>query len=80
MAANLFWNNETNLYRPVMDADRPPNTPPVLEDVTLDGESLEADPLFIDPEKGDYGLRADSPALEKGIGVATHIPYTTPVE
>jgi hypothetical protein len=32
-----------------------------------DAESVIADPLFVAPEKGDYTLRADSPALKLGF-------------
>jgi len=30
-------------------------------------DSIEADPLFVDPRSGDFALRADSPALQLGF-------------
>ncbi|MBK6898575.1 MAG: fibronectin type III domain-containing protein [bacterium] len=32
----------------------------------IDGDDLQADPLFCDPAGGDYRLRADSPCLDAG--------------
>ena len=32
-----------------------------------DGHSLVADPLFVDPEHGDFSLKADSPAFQLGF-------------
>ena len=33
----------------------------------FDRDSIVADPLFVDRERGDYGLQADSPALKLGF-------------
>jgi hypothetical protein len=48
----------------------------------LDRHSLVDDPLFVDPEKGDYRLRSDSPALKLGfqpIPVEKIGPYRDPL-
>jgi hypothetical protein len=53
---NLFWNpgGTTGL-------------PAAWKDKGLDRESMIADPKFVDPEKGDFTLRPDSPALKLGF-------------
>ena len=33
----------------------------------VDAHSLAVDPLFLDPENGDFSLKPGSPALEMGI-------------
>jgi hypothetical protein len=33
----------------------------------VDAHSLAVDPLFVDPEHGDFRFRPDSPALKMGI-------------
>lgn len=53
---NLFWN--------------PAGTkglPEKWKDLGLDKESVVADPLFVAPEKGDFTLKPDSPALKLGF-------------
>ena len=37
------------------------------EEDVYDIHSMAADPLFVDPEHGDYRLRPDSPALALGF-------------
>ena len=47
----------------------------------LDGDSIVADPLFVDPEHGDYSLRPGSPALKLGfrpIDLSAVGPRTNP--
>ncbi|HLF91942.1 MAG TPA: right-handed parallel beta-helix repeat-containing protein [Planctomycetota bacterium] len=53
---NLFWN--------------PAGTkglPEAWREKGLDRESVIADPLFVDPEKGDFTLKPESPALKMGF-------------
>jgi len=53
---NLFWN--------------PGGTkglPEAWKEQGLDKDSVIADPLFVDPEKGDFTLKPDSPALKLGF-------------
>jgi len=53
---NLFWN--------------PAGTkglPEAWKEKGLDKESVIADPLFVDPDKGDFTLKPDSPALKLGF-------------
>jgi hypothetical protein len=33
----------------------------------LEKDSVVADPLFVDPENGDFTLKSDSPALKLGF-------------
>ncbi len=53
---NLFWSpaGTTGL-------------PEKWKEQGLDRESVIADPRFVDPEKGDFALRPDSPALRMGF-------------
>jgi hypothetical protein len=37
------------------------------QEMGLDRNSVVADPLFVAPEKGDYRLQPDSPALKLGF-------------
>jgi hypothetical protein len=53
---NLFWNPH--------GTQRLPET---WKDLGLEKESVIADPLFVDPEKGDFTLKPDSPALKLGF-------------
>ena len=53
---NLFWN--------------PGGTkglPDAWKEKGLDKDSVIADPLFVDPDKGDFTLKPDSPALKLGF-------------
>ncbi|MBI3854538.1 MAG: right-handed parallel beta-helix repeat-containing protein [Planctomycetes bacterium] len=53
---NLFWN--------------PAGTkglPEKWKEQGIDKDSVIADPLFVDPDKGDFSLKADSPALKLGF-------------
>jgi hypothetical protein len=38
----------------------------VLRD-RVDAHSLAVDPLFVDPENGDFGFKEGRPALKQGI-------------
>jgi hypothetical protein len=53
---NLFWNPAGTKGLP---AD--------WKEKGLDKDSLIADPLFVDPDKGDFTLKPDSPALKLGF-------------
>jgi len=57
---NLFWNEGGHIRfdKGSFEAWKKRN---------LDTESLIADPLFIDPAKGDYRVRPNSPALKLGF-------------
>ena len=53
---NLFWNpNGTK------------GLPEKWKELGLDKDSVVADPLFVAPEKGDFTLKPDSPALKLGF-------------
>jgi hypothetical protein len=52
------------LYQP----GQPTNPAAVLQEISgLDAHSLAGDALFVDPAKGDYTVKADSPALKLGF-------------
>lgn len=61
---NLYFNRRT------MRASFAPNNEPIetwQKNFSHDLHSMVTDPLFVDPRKGDYGLRPDSPARLLGI-------------
>jgi len=53
---NLFWNPSGTK-----------GLPEKWKEQGLDKDSVIADPLFVDPDKGDFTLRPDSPALKLGF-------------
>jgi parallel beta-helix repeat protein len=53
---NLFWNPSGTK-----------GLPEAWKAKGLDKESVIADPLFVDPDKGDFTLKPDSPALKLGF-------------
>lgn len=53
---NLYWNTSG-----------PVQFPDDWKTRGMDVHSIVADPLFVDPEKGDFRLRPDSPALKLGF-------------
>jgi len=57
---NLFWNDGETIRFDKGDFE-------AWKKRNLDTDSLIADPLFIDPAKGDYRVRSDSPALKLGF-------------
>lgn len=68
---NLFWANEHDVQKGA--------TPGAFEPVALDGKTgLAVDPQFVAPGAKDYSLKTDSPARQKGIGVADPISGTSP--
>ena len=68
---NLFWNHFGKV--PVFgDGTKPgvrsdPLTREQWEAKGHDTNSVFADPMFVDPAKGDYRVKADSPALKLGF-------------
>jgi predicted outer membrane repeat protein len=42
----------------------------------LQGNNINTDPLFVDPDNGDYHLQADSPCIDQGDPYAPELPDT----
>lgn len=74
---NLFWSDLGQFKACVSPGDNGKRTTPLDQSTVYDLEawreegydkhSLFADPLFVDPENGDYSLRPDSPAHALGF-------------
>jgi hypothetical protein len=64
---NLFWKAEGELSVGGGPADGPLGNWLRLFNGRFDGNSVVADPLFVNPAKGDYRLREGSPALGLGF-------------
>jgi parallel beta-helix repeat protein len=64
---NILWENEDDLYSGWFS----PSSRPDHSDIR-DGDfrgvngNISADPLFVDPENGDFSLKSDSPCLDAG--------------
>jgi parallel beta-helix repeat protein len=63
----ILWQNTDDLYSPVFGPSSRPNHSN-LGDGDFRGlnGNISADPLFSDPENGDFRLRPDSPCLDAG--------------
>jgi len=57
---DIFGGGEGNYYSGASDFE--------LEEIVLDGTNgnISSDPLFVDPEHGDYHLQQDSPCINAG--------------
>jgi hypothetical protein len=60
-------DSDYNIY--FCKADRSPgkDTLETLQDEGVDANSLAVDPMFVNPEKGDFRFKSGSPALKMGI-------------
>jgi hypothetical protein len=68
---NLFWANEHEIQRS--------GTGGAMETIALDEKAGSvADPQFVAPGAKDFSLKADSPARQKGIGVADPLSFQSP--
>jgi hypothetical protein len=66
---NLFFNGDGDGYAIRLTGSGGPSTLPFSEWQRMgnDVHSLIADPMFVDPEQGDYRLKPQSPALGLGF-------------
>lgn len=65
---NLFWNRGAPVnFQIDTRGDKALTTQPRWEQYKLDEHSVTADPQFVAPEKGDYTVKAGSPALALGF-------------
>ena len=62
---NIYWENEAA----VVGVEVKPE---------IRKEIISVDPLLVDVSQKDFSLAADSPALQKGIGVPAHIAFRSP--
>ncbi len=59
LGSNVYWNQTSRIW---MDADRK-TLAEFQADENQDFDSIEADPLLINPQRGDFRVPADSPAV-----------------
>ncbi|NLZ03711.1 MAG: PDZ domain-containing protein [Phycisphaerae bacterium] len=62
---NLFYSRNGQIR--ITGIEDGPLTLPQWQAKGFDSHSIVADPLFIDPDSGDYRVREDSPALKLGF-------------
>lgn len=59
--------SDDNIYFCKTDASKGDNTLKYLHSEGVDANSKAVDPLFVNPEKGDFRFKPNSPALKMGI-------------
>ena len=63
----ILWQNEDDLYfRQLGSASRPDHSNIGDGDFRGLNGNISADPLFANPEKGDFRLQPDSPCINSG--------------
>ncbi len=60
-------DSDNNIYFCKTDSSKGDNTLKYLHTEGVDKNSKAVDPLFVNPEKGDFRFKPDSPALKMGI-------------
>ena len=60
-------DSDRNIYYCKADGSRSDNVLSKLQGDGVDANSQSVDPMFVDPEKGDFRFKPGSPALEMGI-------------
>ena len=67
-ASGLDWDTTTHDYNVIRQWDGEPDASlDRMREHGLDLNSVVADPMFLDPENGDFRLHPDSPALKMGF-------------
>jgi len=66
---NIFFSDVGQFYARVQtrDGKKEKYTLKEWQELGFDRHSVFADPMFLDPEKGDYRVKAESPALKLGF-------------
>lgn len=64
---NVYWDERFSAADPEKAIHFGPWTLPAWRQRGQDLDSVVADPLVVNPEKGDFGLKANSPALKLGF-------------
>ena len=78
---SIIWNNQRGIVTPRWGkSDRfQPNPVVSYSDVERGYTgigNIDADPSFVNPGKGDFRLKADSPVIDKGSNEAPDLPRT----
>ena len=60
-------DSDHNIYYCKADRSRSDNVLKKLQSDGVDANSLAVDPMFVDPDNGDFRFKPGSPALELGI-------------
>ena len=61
------FESDHNIYFCKADRSRSDNVLKKLQGDGVDANSRAVDPMFFDPENGDFRFKPESPALEMGI-------------
>ena len=64
---NLFWNHGKPVALQIDSGDGEISAAPTWAEYKLDEHSVTADPQFVAPSRGDYSVKAGSPALTLGF-------------
>jgi hypothetical protein len=79
---NIIWGNSANSDTDIQVDSATPTSNAYNNDYsgnvnwTSSGNNINADPLFVNPNNGDYHLQSTSPCIDTGTNSAPHLPTT----